>query len=81
MEEILILAIFFNILLLVIAWFASSRAMVLVSSVIWILIGFALYQSYAEVEDLNTDYLILLIAITYLIAFAQFFIPLRRGNA
>ncbi len=81
MEEILILAVIFNVILLIIAWFASSRAIVMVSSIVWILIGFALFQSYNGMEDVNTDYLTLLIAITYLIAVAQVFIPLKRANA
>ena len=81
MEEILILAIIFNVILVLIAYFSSSRPVMVVSSLVWILIGFALFQSYNGTEDIDKTYLTLLIAITYLIAFAQAFMPLRNKAA
>lgn len=79
MDEILILALVLNLILLVIAYFSASRAIIVVSSIVWVLIGFCVFESYHDVEDLNTEYLTLIMAITYLIAFAQIFIPLRRN--
>lgn len=69
LEEILIIAIVFNIILLGISYFAATKAGVIISSLVWVLIGFALYDQY---QDLLT------LAITYMIAFAQIFIPLNK---
>lgn len=71
MQEVLMLAVIFNVILLVIAYFVNSRAVVIISSLVWVLIGFALYQEYADT---------LLLAILYMIAFAQIFIPLNQRN-
>lgn len=68
MEEVIIIAIVFNLILLGISWFSGTRAGVLISSLVWILIGFALYREY---QDLLT------LAIVYMIAFAQVFMPLN----
>lgn len=68
MEEVIIIAIAFNLILLGISWFSGTRAGVLISSLVWILIGFALYKEY---QDLLT------LAIVYMIAFAQVFMPLN----
>lgn len=68
MEEVIIIAIVFNLILLGISWFSATRAGVLISSLVWILIGFALYKEY---QDLLT------LAIVYMIAFAQVFMPLN----
>jgi len=80
MEEILIVAMILNIILAFIGYFSSSRAVMIISSLVWILIGFGLFRSYNATEDLNTEYLTLLIAITYMIAFAQALIPLKRQS-
>lgn len=68
MEEVLLLAVAFNIILLVIGYFAASRPVIIISSLVWILIGFSLYQTYQDT---------LLLGILYMIAFAQIFIPLN----
>lgn len=72
MEETLILAVIFNVALLMIAYFVGSRAVVIVSSIIWIIIAFALFESYQDT---------LLLGIIYMIAFAQIFIPLKSSRA
>ena len=69
------LACIFNVALLVIAFLSDSRAVVIISSLVWILIGFALYQSYPD-----SEYNTLLLALFYMIAIAQVFIPLNRRN-
>ena len=69
MEEALILAIAFNFILLAIGWYIGARQVVIISSIVWILIGFTVYKQY---EDL------MLLVITYLIAFAQIFIPVNN---
>lgn len=71
MDEVLILAVVFNIVLLILGYFIGSRAVVIISSLVWILIGFLLYQTYTDT---------LLLAILYMIAFAQIFIPLNTRN-
>lgn len=68
MEEWIMLGALLNVFLLAIAYLSGSRAIVLVSSIIWILIGFALYGEYEQ---------ILLLALSYMIAFGQFFIPVK----
>lgn len=68
MEEWIIIGSLLNCFLLLIANLSGSRAMVIVSSIIWILIGFALYNEY--------DNLVLL-ALAYMIAFGQFFVPVK----
>lgn len=68
MEEVLILAIAFNFILLAIGWYSGTRQVVIISSVIWILIGFNVYTTYND---------LMLLVMSYLIAFAQIFIPLN----
>lgn len=70
MEEALLLAIALNLILLAIAYFTRIRQVIIVSSIVWVLIGFSLFQEYDDT---------LLLAIIYLIAFAQIFIPLEKG--
>lgn len=72
MDEILILAVAFNILLLFIAYFSGSRAVVIICSIVWVLIGFMLFETYEDT---------LLLAILYMIAFAELFIPLKARSA
>lgn len=68
MEEWIILGGLLNCFLLLIAYLSGSRAMVIVSSIIWILLGFALYNEYEQ---------LILLALAYMIAFGQFFIPVK----
>lgn len=68
MDEALILAVIFNVVLLIIAYFSGSRPVVIICSLVWVLIGFAIYQTYEDT---------LLLAILYMIAFAEIFIPLK----
>ena len=68
MEEVLILAIAFNFILRAIGWYRGTRQVVIISSVIWILIGFNVYTTYND---------LMLLVMSYLIAFAQIFIPLN----
>jgi len=80
MDEILILAIAFNLMLLALGWFSGSRSVVIISSVIWIIIGFFIYQTYPDTEGADYQIKTLLLAISYMMAFAQIFIPLNRRN-
>lgn len=57
--------------LLAISWLAAARPGVIVSSIIWIIIGFELY-------DLYPDDALLLLGIVYMIAFVQIFMPLNK---
>lgn len=68
MEEWIILGALLNVFLLAIAYLSGSRAIVVVSSIIWILLGFALYDEYSQ---------LLLLALAYMVAFGQFFIPVK----
>lgn len=69
LEETIIIAIAFNLILLGISYFSGTKAGVIISSLVWVLIGFALYDSYQD---------LLLLGITYMIAFAQIFMPLSK---
>ena len=72
LDESIIIAIAFNLILLAISWLAATKSGIIISSLVWILIGFALFKSYSDV---------LLLGITYMIAFAQIFIPMNpRAN-
>ncbi len=67
-SETLILAIVFNLILLVVAYFAGYRALLIASSIVWVIIDVLIYQ---EIEDK------LILAIIFLIAAGQSFLPLR----
>lgn len=59
-------------MLLAICWLAASRAGVIVSSIVWVLIGFQLYREYSGSDDA-----LLLLGIVYMLAFIQVFMPLN----
>ena len=71
MDEIIIVAICLNLVLLAICWLAASRAGVIVSSIVWVLIGFMLYREFTG------DDALLLLGIVYMLAFIQIFMPLN----
>ena len=67
-SDTLVIAIAFNLILMVVAYFAGYRALMIASSVVWAIIDLMLYQ---ELEDK------LVLAIILLIAAGQVFLPLR----
>lgn len=67
-SDTLVLAIALNIILILIAYFSGYRAMMIVSSIVWIIIDLMIYQ---EIEDK------LILAIIFLIAVGQVFLPMR----
>ena len=67
-SETLMLAVGFNILLLLVAYFSGYRALLIASSVVWVIIDILIYQ---ELEDK------LILAILFLVAAGQAFLPLK----
>lgn len=67
-SETLILACIFNVGLLLIAYFAGYRALMIASSIVWVVIDFLIYQ---EIEDK------LVLSIIFLIAIGQAFLPMK----
>ena len=67
-SDALIIAIVFNLILLAVSYLAGYRALLIASSIVWVVIGLFIYK---EMED------ILILAIIFLIAAAQSVIPLR----
>ena len=67
-SETLILACIFNVGLLLVAYFAGYRALLIASSIVWVVIDLLIYQ---ELEDK------LILAIIFLIAVGQAFLPMR----
>lgn len=59
-------------MLLAICWLAASRAGVIVSSIVWVLIGFQLYREFSGSDDS-----LLILGIVYMIAVTQVFMPLN----
>lgn len=67
-SETLMLAVGFNILLLLVAYFSGYRALLIASSVVWVIIDILIYQ---ELEDK------LILGILFLVAAGQAFLPLK----
>lgn len=67
-SDALILAVAFNIILLLIAYFSGYRALLIASSIVWVIIDIFIYK---EIEDK------LVMAIIFLIAAGQSVLPLR----
>ena len=67
-SETLLLAVGFNIILLLIGYFSGYRAVMIVSSIVWAIIGLMIYD---EIDS------ILILGIIIMIAIAQIFIPLK----
>lgn len=67
-SDALLIAVAFNLILLVISYYAGYRALLITSSIIWVIIDLLIYQ---ELED------VLILAIIFMIAAAQTVLPLR----
>ena len=67
-SDALLIAVAFNLTLLVISYYAGYRALLITSSIIWVIIDLLIYQ---ELED------VLILAIIFMIAAAQTVLPLR----
>lgn len=71
-SDALILAVAFNIILLLIAYFSGYRALLIASSIVWVIIDIFIYK---EIEDK------LVMAIIFLIAAGQSVLPLRGESS
>lgn len=67
-SDTLVIAIVFNIILMLVAYFSGYRGLMIASSIVWVIIALTTYQ---EIEDKLT------LAIILLIAVGQVFLPTR----
>jgi len=70
-SEALMIAVGFNILFLLVAYFAGYRALMIANGIVWVIIGILIF------EEMNDK---LILAITFLVAAGSAVLPLRGEN-